>query len=283
MEEYDNMAQMYIQQMTERHAIVLMEFQKQLRTELASKPPKWSRELMDQRRQQHINARNKNYTTAQKLKKISDKNEEKERKEMEQEQAIIFARREAKYRQQQQTELSALLKRIECRRKEHIKQRNLDTKRLLQRNKNVQAVLEQKQNAEAQKLFADIKKFLYGTAILHGGQAPSSKTGTNYNISNSYGNNNTNNSYNNSKQFSDNQARDEYKMHEDSPSNDNDIRNNSNSNNSNSYYEDETHKQDGKDNSRDDNASYPQFLQQPGPNFNEMVYNSQDSFGEDED
>jgi len=43
-----------------------------------------------------------------------------------------------------------LLKRIDSRRKEHIKQRNLDSKRLLQRNRNVQAVLlESKQSVEA--------------------------------------------------------------------------------------------------------------------------------------
>lgn len=168
MEEYDNMAQMYIQQMTERHSLILLEFQKQLRQELASKPPKWSKELMDQRRKQHINARNKNYVLAQKLKKISDMNELKERKEMEQGQAIVFAKREVKFRMQQQTELQALLKRIDCRRKEHLKQRELDTKRLLQRNRNVQAVLENKQAQEAQKLFAEIKKTLYSNAVLQG-------------------------------------------------------------------------------------------------------------------
>ena len=96
-----------------------------------------------------------------------------ERREMEQEQAIIFARREAKFRLQQQAELQALLKRIECRRKEHIKQRNLDTKRLLQRNRNVQAVLEAKQAAECQKAFSDIKKLLYSNAVLTGIPAPS--------------------------------------------------------------------------------------------------------------
>jgi hypothetical protein len=189
--DYDHMAQTYIEQMTERHSIVLLEFQKELRQgillcfphltphsahrqvlldiELASKPPKWSRELLDQRRKQHVNARNKNYTVAQKLKKLSDKTEEEERRHMEQEQAVVFARREAKFRIQQQTELQALLKRIECRRKEHIKQRNLDTKRLLQRNRNVQAVLENKHASESQKLFSEIKKTLYSTAALHGG------------------------------------------------------------------------------------------------------------------
>ena len=57
MDEYDNMAQVYIQQMTERHAIVLLEYQKQLRAELAGKPPKWSKELLEWRRRQHILAR----------------------------------------------------------------------------------------------------------------------------------------------------------------------------------------------------------------------------------
>lgn len=88
---------------------------------------------------------------------------------MEQAQAINFARREAKYRQQQQAELQALLTRIEARRKEHIKQRNLDSKRLLQRNRNVQAVLESKQNCESQRLFSDIKKNMRTIAVAGGG------------------------------------------------------------------------------------------------------------------
>lgn len=168
MEEYDNMAQSYIQQMTERHAIVLLEFQKQLRAELASKPPKWSKELLEWRRRQHILARGKSYKEAQRIKRVADKTEEKERVEMEQSQAINFARREAKFRQQQQAELQALLKRIEARRREHIKQRNTDTKRLLQRNRNVQSVLEAKQNLDTQRIFTDIKKNLYGsTSDLH--------------------------------------------------------------------------------------------------------------------
>lgn len=125
--EYDNMAQTYIQQMTERHCTVLLEYQKQLRQELLAKPPKWSRELLDMRRKQHNCARSKAYAEAQKLKKQCDKIEESERGEMESGQAINFAKKEAKYRLHQQAELHALLKRIECRRKEHIKQRNLGT------------------------------------------------------------------------------------------------------------------------------------------------------------
>lgn len=43
LEEYDRMAQMYVQQMTERHAIGLMEHQTKLQQELRDKPPKWSK------------------------------------------------------------------------------------------------------------------------------------------------------------------------------------------------------------------------------------------------
>lgn len=160
MEEYDNMAQVYIQQMTERHAIVLLEYQRKLRADLATKPPKWSKELLEWRRRQHVLARGKSYSEAQKIKKIADRAEEKERRDLEDAQAIIFARKEAKYRLVQQGELQALLKRIEARRKEHIKQRNLDSKRLLQRNRNVQSVLESKQNVESIRVATEIKKNL---------------------------------------------------------------------------------------------------------------------------
>ena len=96
-------------------------------------------------------ARQKNYAEAQKIKRIADVMEERERKSIDTENRKIFARKEAQLRKQQQSELQALLKRVEGRRREHIKQRNLDSKRLLQRNRNVQAVLEAKQSMEAKQ------------------------------------------------------------------------------------------------------------------------------------
>lgn len=161
LEEYDRMAQIYIQQMTERHAQNLLEFQRKLQSELIDKPPKWSRELLEWRRRQHMLARQKNYAEAQRIKKIANKLEDKERKGSEQDTGSAFARKEAQFRAQQQAELQALLKRIDARRKEHIKQRNLDSKRLLQRNRNVQAVLESKQAAEGQATFNEIRKNLF--------------------------------------------------------------------------------------------------------------------------
>jgi hypothetical protein len=165
LDEYDKMAQMYIQQMTERHAVNLLDFQRTLQTQMAERPPKWSRELLEWRRRQHMLARQKNYAEAQRIKKIADKLEEKEKLGVEEDTATLFARKESKFRQQQQAELQALLKRIDARRKEHIKQRNLDSKRLMQRNRNVQAVLESKQAVESNRVFTEIRKHLTQSAF----------------------------------------------------------------------------------------------------------------------
>ena len=173
--EYDRMAQIYIQQMTERHATNLLEFQRKLQSEMAERPPKWSRELLEWRRRQHMLARQKNYAEAQRIKKIADKLEDKERKSCENMSGGAFSRKDGQFRNQQQAELQALLKRIDARRKEHLKQRTLDSKRLLQRNRNVQAVLESKQAAESSATFMEIRKNLMQstTQVARGPTPPS--------------------------------------------------------------------------------------------------------------
>ncbi|KAF0685749.1 Aste57867_22357 [Aphanomyces stellatus] len=157
MDEYDSMAQAYIKQMTEKHATDLRAFQEKLHKELMERPPKFSKELIEWRRRQHRLAQQKNYAEAQKIKLIADELEGQERAQMNDSLQVIFTRKETKFRQQQQAEVQALLKRIDGRRKEHVKQRNLDSKRLLQRNRNVQAVLESKQSVETTKKLQDIK------------------------------------------------------------------------------------------------------------------------------
>lgn len=160
MEEYDQMAQMYIQQMQEKHAIKLREFQEKLHEDLTKRPPKFSRELLDWRQRQLMLAKQKKYAEAEKIKRIADEMERRERQKLDDGRLQAFQQKEAKFRQQQQAELSALLKRIDGRRKEHLKQRALDSKRLLQRNRNVQAVLESKQVVESNRRKQDIKNAL---------------------------------------------------------------------------------------------------------------------------
>ena len=57
MQEYDQMAQMYIQQMTERHAQKLREYQEELHADLTKKPPKYSKELIEWRRREQLLAK----------------------------------------------------------------------------------------------------------------------------------------------------------------------------------------------------------------------------------
>lgn len=160
MQEYDQMAQQYIASMSERHAQKLREFQEDLHTELTKRPPKYSRELLDWRKREHLLAKSKKYAEAAKLKRVADELEKRERERMDEDRLQVFQQREAKFRQQQQAEMAALLKRIDGRRREHLKQRELDSKRLLQRNKNVQQVLESKQVVEAEKRKSEIKTTL---------------------------------------------------------------------------------------------------------------------------
>ncbi|KAL7693040.1 putative EF-hand domain-containing protein [Plasmopara halstedii] len=160
MEEYDRIAQTYVKQMTERHAADLVAYQEKLQHGTYKRPLKFSKELIEWRRRQHRLAQQKSYTEAQKMKQLADDVEADERSKLSDELLVVFARKETKLRQQQQAEMKALLKRIDGRRNEHLKQRTLDSKRLMQRNRNVQSVLESKQVAEATRKMQDIKMSL---------------------------------------------------------------------------------------------------------------------------
>jgi hypothetical protein len=160
MQEYDQMAAMYIKQMDEKHAAQLKGFQQQLHSELTKRPPKFSRELLDWRKRQQLLAKQGKYAEAQKIKKVADELERRERMKMDEDNLRVFQQKEGKFRSQQQGEMSALLKRIDARRREHLKQRELDSKRLLQRNRNVQQVLENKQNVELNKVKTEIRSAL---------------------------------------------------------------------------------------------------------------------------
>lgn len=160
MQEYDQMAQQYIASMSERHAQKLREFQEDLHTELTKRPPKYSRELLDWRKREHLLAKSKKYAEAAELKRTADELEKREREKMDEERLQVFQQRESKFRTQQQAEMAALLKRIDGRRRQHLKQREMDSKRLLQRNKNLQQQLESRQVMESEKRKAEIKTTL---------------------------------------------------------------------------------------------------------------------------
>merc|ERR1712072_140677 len=71
-----------------------------------------------------------------------------------------FRRQEQRLRQQQQKALAALLKRIQRDRGEQIRHRQVDSQRLIQRNKNLKADLMKKQHLEFHRADAAIKSIL---------------------------------------------------------------------------------------------------------------------------
>ena len=162
MQEYDEMAQMYVRQMNEKHAAELASYEAKLKL----RPPKFSKELLEWRQRQKTLAKQKNYAEAQKIKRIADLMEGKERTRLSQDATSQNARKVATYKKRQQQELVALLKRVDGRRQEMLAQQALDTSRMLQHNRNAHAVLGPKQLVEER--LAE-KKIAMGLAPNFGG------------------------------------------------------------------------------------------------------------------
>ena len=141
LKEHDKKSQAYIVETQGRQSEDLEEFRKRIQLERMSQPLKWSRELLEWRKRQHMLARMKNYAEAQKIKAVSDALEDKERRSMNADFAGSSSRKEESFQQQQQAEIEALVKRINVQRREYEQQRALDCKRLRQRNTNVLAVI----------------------------------------------------------------------------------------------------------------------------------------------
>lgn len=157
MEDFDRKSFEYIAEVKDRQGQELSEFQDKMVEDMQSKPPKWSHELIHWRKRQHVMAEQKHYADAQQIKAIADDMEEEELENMNSRFTNSFQKKEAAFRQRQEAETQALLKRVDVRRRELEKQREYDTKRLIQRNRNVISGMESKQSIEKAKLLDKIK------------------------------------------------------------------------------------------------------------------------------
>merc|ERR1712129_277223 len=158
MADYESTAYMSLERLKEQHAGEFSAFKVKLRT----KPnrPRCSRELLELRRKQEALAKLGNYEQAYKVKEAADQLEEWE---MARSASVIndsVRRAEERLQQQQQKALAALLKRIQCDRGEQIRHRQTDSKRLIQRNKNLKVDLSKKQHLEFQRAEAAIKSIM---------------------------------------------------------------------------------------------------------------------------
>eukprot|EP00563_Minutocellus_polymorphus_P015408 CAMPEP_0181048740 /NCGR_PEP_ID=MMETSP1070-20121207/15598_1 /TAXON_ID=265543 /ORGANISM="Minutocellus polymorphus, Strain NH13" /LENGTH=371 /DNA_ID=CAMNT_0023127547 /DNA_START=307 /DNA_END=1422 /DNA_ORIENTATION=- len=157
MEDFDRKSMEYVAEAKDRQAQELSEFQDKMVEDMQSKPIKWSHELIHWRKRQHVMAEQKNYADAQQIKAIADDMEEEELENMNSRFTSSFQKKEAAFRQRQAAEIQALLKRVDVRRKELEQQRAYDSKRLIQRNRNVIAGMESKGSIDNAKTLDQIK------------------------------------------------------------------------------------------------------------------------------
>ena len=157
MDDFDRKSLEYIAEVKDRQGQELSEFQDKMVEDMQSKPPKWSHDLIHWRKRQYVMAEQKHYADAQQIKAIADDMEEEELENMNSRFTNSFQKKEAAFRQRQEAETQALLKRVDVRRKELEKQREYDTKRLVQRNRNVIAGMDSKKNIESTRILDKIK------------------------------------------------------------------------------------------------------------------------------
>jgi len=158
--DFEQKSQFYIEKLKKTHESQLLTLKQSLKDELHSKPPKWSRDLMDWRKRESIMVDRKLYREAQQIKLVSDALEEEERANMNSNLESLFQKKERHLKKQQRAELDALEKRIETKRRENKKLREENCGRLLQRNKNIVAAMDSRHASECLSIASKIKQQL---------------------------------------------------------------------------------------------------------------------------
>mmetsp|Transcript_69399 Transcript_69399/g.136188 ORF Transcript_69399/g.136188 Transcript_69399/m.136188 type:complete len:322 (+) Transcript_69399:379-1344(+) len=158
MADYEATAYMSLERLKEQHSAEFAAFQEKLRTQPTR--CKFSRELLELRRKQEALAKLGKYEEAWKVKEAGDHLEEWEMARSASIQNDSARRAEDRTTRQQEKALSALLKRIQRDRGEQIRHRQMDSQRLIQRNKNLKVDLAKKQHLEFQRAEAAIKSIM---------------------------------------------------------------------------------------------------------------------------
>ena len=142
-------------EMQETHEQQLDSLRKNLTDEIASKPKKWSRDLIDCRKSLANVAKQASterpsvphtqlYREAQQIKQVTDTLHKREESDMNSKFDSVLSAKMRNLEKKQQAEIDALAKRIETKRREVTKKRENDTLRLHQRNKNILKMIDTK-------------------------------------------------------------------------------------------------------------------------------------------
>ncbi|CAI2369820.1 unnamed protein product [Moneuplotes crassus] len=159
MSDYEATAYLSLEKLKEKHILEFQQFSEKVQGELRKKM-KFSKDLIELRDKEAKLVKLKRYEEAEKVKMKADLLEQFERNKLENEMQAITEKKEAKLKHKQQLALAALLKRIQRDRNEQLNHRQIDSQRLIQRNKNILNDLINKQHQETKRTLEMLKKTL---------------------------------------------------------------------------------------------------------------------------
>jgi len=159
MSDYEATAYMSLEKLKEKHMSEIREYQERVRIEL-SKSYKQSKQLIELRQKQVALAKMKKYNEAEKVQAQADALENWERSNKESGVEENIEKKTMTLRKQQQMALNVLLKRIQKDRNQQLKNRQLDSQKLILRNRNIRAELLAKHILEAKKAVESIRNNL---------------------------------------------------------------------------------------------------------------------------
>lgn len=136
MSDYEATAYLSLEKLKEKHLIEIEQLREKIKNESKIKL-KLSKELLEMRKRVRLLVSMKEYDEAETVEQKANALEAIEREKMDEELEEIILKHEEKLRRKQQLALSALLKRIQRDRNEQLKHRQMDSQRLIQRNKNL--------------------------------------------------------------------------------------------------------------------------------------------------
>lgn len=169
MSDYEATAYLSLEKLKEKHLLEFQQFSEKIQKDLKKKM-KFSKDLIELRDKEAKLVKMKRYEEAEKIKMKADLLEQFERNKLESEMQEVIEKKEAKLKHKQQLALAALLKRIQRDRNEQLKHRQIDSQRLIQRNKNILNDLINKQNQETKRTLEMLKKTLSNIRKDQGGK-----------------------------------------------------------------------------------------------------------------
>lgn len=155
--------------LAERHNQERVAFLEKAQLDLQPRAPRWSRELLNLRKIQETQAKQKDYSAASHTKEIGDQMAARERQAWKAKRDSRLHALDKQFCHKQKLEMGGLAKRIQSGREEQKQARKTELERLLQRYHNVKTQLESQQALEKQRA----AKYSFNSSISMMSRGPS--------------------------------------------------------------------------------------------------------------